>query len=313
MGRNAAERTQSVGPGEYEVYYAESGMISGHAFAVHSLGYSSLPARYDYHEFLLRNPANHRFTTRGRVLSTIVICLITGGHGHFESKPSGRIAVPSNSIFFAFPGVRHLYRYDRETGWDEFWLEMSPEAVLPILAEAGITPDNPLRTFPSTTSVRDAFNGLIEASRAMRPCSGVIVEAAAHRVLGEILALWCTPAVSNKVSLDIVESVRRMLTTNIRHPPSIEAVAKSAGFSPSRLRELFKRATGLSPKRFQMRARLLAAGRLLRDSDMTVSAVAEETGFESIYVFSHIFRAEIGMSPTDYRKRASALTGENSK
>ena len=303
MKNSRQGRIRSVRPNEYEVYYAESGAISKHAFAVHSLGYSSLPARYDYHEFLLRNPANHRFTTRGRVLSTIVICLITGGHGHFDSKPSGRIAVPSNSIFFVFPGIRHSYRYDSETGWDEFWLEMSPDAVLPILEEAGITPDNPLRTFPSTTSVHDAFIGLIEASRTVRPGSGVIVEAAAHRVLGEILTLWCAPAVSNKASLDIVESARRMLATNIRNPPSIENVAKSTGLSPSRLRELFKRATGLSPKRFQMRARILVAGRLLRDSDMTISAVAEETGFESIYVFSHIFKSEMGRSPTDYRKR----------
>ena len=38
---------------------------------------------------------------------------------------------------------------------------------------------------------------------------------------------------------------------------------------------------------------------------MTISAVAEETGFDSIYAFSHVFRSEIGMSPTEYRKRSS--------
>ncbi len=298
-------RKRSMGPGEYEVYYAETGTISSHAFAVHSLGYSSLPAKTDYQEFLLRNPVRHRFSVRGRILKTVVLCLISGGHGHFESKPSGRLAVPSNSIFFAFPGIRHFYKYDDETGWDEFWLEMSPDAVLPILDEAGVTPERPLRTFTSTASVHDAFNALIEMSRIAQPGSNVLVEAAAHRVLGEAVELWRTSPVTTGAANGIIESIRRMLVSNIRAAPSIAEAAKAAGLSQSRLRELFRRTTGLSPKRFQMRARLLAAGRLLRDSDMTISAIAEATGFDSIYAFSHVFRNEIGMSPTEYRKRSS--------
>lgn len=305
-GKNAqTTRKRSMGPGEYEVYYAETGMISSHAFAVHSLGYSSLSAKTDYQEFLLRNPVRHRFSVRGRILKTVVLCLISGGHGCFESRPSGRLAVPSNSIFFAFPGIRHFYKYDDETGWDEFWLEMSPDAILPILEEAGVTPEKPLRTFTSTASVHDAFNALIEKSRIAQPGSDVLVEAAAHRVLGEVVALWRTPPVTAGATNGIIESIRQMLVSNIRNAPSIAAAAKAAGLSQSRLRELFRRTTGLSPKRFQMRARLLAAGRLLRDSDMTISAVAEETGFDSIYAFSHVFRSEIGMSPTEYRKRSS--------
>ena len=80
--------------------------------------------------------------------------------------------------------------------------------------------------------------------------------------------------------------------------------------SPSRLRDLFKRATGLSPKRFQMRARLLKAGRLLRETDLPIADVAEQTGFESIYAFSHRFRRAVGCTPTSYRQKT---TGEKSK
>ena len=79
--------------------------------------------------------------------------------------------------------------------------------------------------------------------------------------------------------------------------------ARLAGMSVSRMRNLFTRATGLSPKKYQMRSRLVRAGRLLRETDSPIGLVAEQTGFSSIYSLSRRFKKLLGISPKEYRIR----------
>ena len=42
---------------------------------------------------------------------------------------------------------------------------------------------------------------------------------------------------------------------------------------------------------------------MLTDRDMTISEIAEETGFESITGFTHFFSQRAGQSPSDYRSQ----------
>ena len=272
--------------------------------AVWSLGYNSCAAKLDYSDFRSRHPSDRWFSEKtGRTLKSLVLVFISGGHGRFRSKPSGEMPVPANSVFFVFPGVNHFYRYDKETGWDEQWLELDSASVLPLLEEAGVRADSPLRTFSALPGLADAFSSLIELSRSKRPGAEWLVEAAAHRVIAEALSAWKSGTNDSETPAGrAVERMRQLLTSDVALSPDISAASRIAGMSPSRLRDLFKRATGLSPKRFQMRARLLKAGRLLRETDLPISDIAEQTGFESIFAFSKRFKKLLGLSPRDYRR-----------
>ena len=66
-------------------------------------------------------------------------------------------------------------------------------------------------------------------------------------------------------------------------------------------RVLFKQATGLSPKQFQLEARIGRAVRLLADSDLPIREIADQTGFESVYHFSRQFKRMRGVSPAHFR------------
>ena len=41
---------------------------------------------------------------------------------------------------------------------------------------------------------------------------------------------------------------------------------------------------------------------LLRDSDLSLTEIAFESGFQSIRSFDHVFRQSLGRSPKDFRK-----------
>lgn len=295
---------------EYFARYYEAQLpMPGHPFGVLSLGHNHCAAKLDYTGFLRRHPSRHRFKgARGRTLESLVLVHISAGHGRFTSEATGDQPVPANSIFFVFPGVRHFYRYDDETGWDESWMELDPTAVLPMLDEAGITPAAPIRTFASAPSVAEAFKDLQDLARTERRGGRWLVDAAAHRVVAETLSLWQRGDVDTAAAR-AVEKMRQALVADIASARQVADAVRQAGMSASRLRDLFKKATGLSPKKYQMRARLVRAGRLLRETELPVAAIAAQTGFESVFAFSHRFSKLLGFSPTEYRRRKAGRRG----
>lgn len=283
-------------------YEPRSGALGG-TFGVVSLGYNRCAPKLDYSGFLRRHPSRHRFSSKnGRTLESLVLVHIASGHGSFRSEATGEVPVPANSIFFVFPGVNHFYRYDDETGWNEEWMELDPQAVLPLLAEAGITPESPMRTFFSAAAVAEAFRELFDLASSERRGVRWLVDAAAHRVVAESLALW-QKGDADTAAARAVEKMRQALVSDIASACQVADAARLAGMSLSRLRDLFRKATGLSPKKYQMRARLVRAGRLLRETDLPVATIAEMTGFESLFAFSHRFTKLLGYSPTEYRRR----------
>lgn len=286
----------------YVRHYGSSDRVGSCAFDVLSLGVNRCAPKLDYSGFLRRHPSNHRFSkSKGRTLETLVVVHIVSGHGTFRSEPSGEMPVPANSLFFVFPGVNHYYRYDDETGWVEEWVEMDPTSVMPLLKAAGITPDDPLRTFASIPAVSEAFQSLVDASRQNGLAAKLRVDALAHLLVSESISAWRQGTDSEEGI--VVEKMRQALVSNVAERLMVRDAARRAGKSESRMRSLFKLATGLSPKKYQMRARLVRAGKLLRETDLPIGLVAEQTGFNSVFAFSRRFKKLLGVSPKEYRNK----------
>ena len=68
-------------------------------------------------------------------------------------------------------------------------------------------------------------------------------------------------------------------------------------------RKLFRSSMGISPKQYVLSLRLQRAKQLLAEGKEKVCAVASECGFESVAHFSRTFRAQVGMTPADYRRK----------
>jgi AraC family transcriptional regulator len=84
---------------------------------------------------------------------------------------------------------------------------------------------------------------------------------------------------------------------------SLARLAEQAGMSEFHFNRLFKRATGIPPSQYQIKLRLEAARRLLRETRRSVIEVANEVGYSNPSHFSRLFRKETGLSPTVYRRQ----------
>jgi AraC-like DNA-binding protein len=75
-----------------------------------------------------------------------------------------------------------------------------------------------------------------------------------------------------------------------------------AGLSHSRFAEEFRAAFGVSVVRYIQLQRVQRAKRLLRSTGMKITDVAFASGFGASSLFNTVFRKEVGVSPTAYRR-----------
>ncbi|WP_435171336.1 helix-turn-helix domain-containing protein [Paenibacillus glycanilyticus] len=81
-----------------------------------------------------------------------------------------------------------------------------------------------------------------------------------------------------------------------------DQLAESISLSPGYFSVLFKAHTGISPIRYLNKIRIDQSKLLLRNTDLPIKEIAEESGFEDSFYFSRLFQKETGMSPRDFRK-----------
>ena len=77
-------------------------------------------------------------------------------------------------------------------------------------------------------------------------------------------------------------------------------LAKCLGISEVYLRKQFQAHYRVTPKQYILDVRIRKAKQLLIDTPFTVTAIAEECGFSSVYHFCRSFRQRTGKTPTQY-------------
>lgn len=90
---------------------------------------------------------------------------------------------------------------------------------------------------------------------------------------------------------------------NFTQDLSLDELAVYVSCSPSHLSRLFKKETGISLNHFITQTRIVAAKSLLNQTELPVTNVALETGFNDPNYFSRQFRLFTGESPTEFRQK----------
>ena len=78
--------------------------------------------------------------------------------------------------------------------------------------------------------------------------------------------------------------------------------------SRSNLMRVFRAATGQSPIEYLLRLRIQKAMALLRNTDLTITEIAMEVGFNDSNYFTRQFKRVQGSSPTRFRVQLSVFS-----
>ena len=83
---------------------------------------------------------------------------------------------------------------------------------------------------------------------------------------------------------------------------TLSSLANACSMSETAVKSLCREFCGCGPIEYLITVRITAAKRLIRQSGMTFTEIAEATGFGTLHYFSRVFRARTGVTPSDYAK-----------
>lgn len=126
--------------------------------------------------------------------------------------------------------------------------------------------------------------------------------ALATLIMCKIIRFYPGKLLSETPTAGIIRQVQKYLDTHSPAECSISKLTRIAHMSRSNLLKLFKDATGLSPRQYQLQMQLDKACRALKNTLLPVADIAVMCGFVDTNYFSRLFHKHMGVSPRQYRK-----------
>jgi len=161
--------------------------------------------------------------------------------------------------------------------------------------------DDPVITSAGTAAGIDACLYLVRKEQGSRVANGIArrMVVPPHRDGGQAQYVDQPVAPSCDGTLrDLLEWLR----AHLDQPLTVRQLAARANMSERTFARRFVQDTGTTPQRWLIGQRILLAQQLLEESDETVDAIADRTGFGNATALRHHFRAWRGTTPNAYRR-----------
>lgn len=237
----------------------------------------------------------------GRVLDIYQVIYITRGEGTFWSEKSDTCRIHQGTLFLLFPGVRHRYRPDPSTGWDEHWIGFSGPGADGFVS-AKFTPENAVHQIGVHPDMELLFE---ECCDLIRHESYGFRERASLKLM-EIVVNAHLKIHSQKLTQSPYDSlIRKACSQMIEYidaPFDSNEFSLSNGVSHTSFRRHFKAKAGMSPVQYLLDLRIKKAKRLIMETVLPINNIAEECGFDNPLYFSRLFKQRVGVSPLNKRK-----------
>lgn len=108
---------------------------------------------------------------------------------------------------------------------------------------------------------------------------------------------------SNKGQLDTVIGTRHYINNHFNKGLNLDFLSNVRFTSKFHLLRLFKRYYGQTPKQYIIEKRIEQAKVLLKNG-ATITDTCFDVGFDSPSSFSTLFKSRVGLTPTEFQKRA---------
>lgn len=104
-----------------------------------------------------------------------------------------------------------------------------------------------------------------------------------------------------------IDDIKRYIAQHFSGSVRVADIAASVSLNPSYCSTIFKQREGVAISDYLTAIRIRHAQDLLRHDTASITEIAAQAGFCDVYYFSRVFRRQCGLTPTAYRRQASAL------
>jgi len=111
----------------------------------------------------------------------------------------------------------------------------------------------------------------------------------------------------NNPELETFNNFLKILEANFRRPEGVEFYAEKLNMSARNLNAITKKVFDKSVSEIIETRKLTEARRLLVHSNLSVSEIGFDLGYNEKSYFSRVFLKNTGLTPTDYKAKMQAL------
>ncbi len=132
------------------------------------------------------------------------------------------------------------------------------------------------------------------------------INALIDELLIQLYRNYIEPRSANHENEYDFEKLTNILKSNLAHHWTVKEMAQLSAMGVTTFTEKLKTSLGFSPFDYLIYLRINEAARLLRESEISLTTIALNTGFYSSQHFSNTFKKIMGYSPRVFRKNAVA-------
>lgn len=147
------------------------------------------------------------------------------------------------------------------------------------------------------------LSGLTEATTYFNDICALEIQAYVKRLAHQVFEENQFQREFNLPPVNLVEQMALFIASNFMRPIKVSHVAQAVELNPDYANSIFKKTFGMSISTYLSEQRVLCAQRKLSVNSDSITAIAYESGFNSISSFNATFRKFLGMTPRDYRKK----------
>lgn len=221
---------------------------------------------------------------------------ILDGVGYLKNGENN-FRLTAGTGFIIFPGTVPNYHPDQEQPWEYFWVKLAGEELDRLIEESGLTRQAPcfrIAGMPEETSemMYNICHAVLIASES--PSDLVCCF---HSLFQKLSPFQTACKNKSQYFDECLHFIHERYRDNI----TVMDIAEHIAIDRTYLYKLFKNNLGLSPQTYLIDHRISQACRLLRSTEMSISAIAYMVGFRDFSDFSRQFRKRQKITPSQFR------------
>lgn len=237
------------------------------------------------------------------VRSQYVIHYIIDGEGSYTVN-NQTYKLKKNQGFLICPNVLTYYEANKENPWSYMWVGFNGVKAQTYLNYANLNEENLIFEYSEDDTLKNYISEMLKLKE--RDYSNELkLEGLLYLFMSQLAEVRKNtfdqkPYKSAEVYLEkSVEFIENNYSNNIK----INDIASYIGINRSYLTHIFKKNINMSPQEFLVNYKIDKAYELLKNTDLSVKAVAASVGYSDPLTFSKIFKKIKGSSPKIFREK----------
>lgn len=242
---------------------------------------------------------------------------IVSGKGYYEVN-GNTYELSAGDSFLVYPYTEISYYADKDEPWEYYWVGFAGTDASTILSSTDFSKKNPIiraaghamdengkngfRRSPMDDKIKNLLLSIYDA-RGNGLENSVEMTGRLYTALAYFIKISHQTPAGTDTYAAYTKKALEYITANYSYPVTVEEIANYVGISRSHLFRAFQSILSVSPKEYLSDFRIRQACALLKNSDLSVMAIARSVGFENNLYFSKAFRKIKGVTPSEYKEK----------